>query len=85
VQALREFRDQQLQRFALGRAFIAFYYRHSPPIAALIAAHDSLRLLARAILTPVVLIVVHPVGSFAAIILMFAALAGVRVRRRRRA
>ena len=40
--------------FALGRAFIAFYYRHSPPIADLIAAHDSLRFLARMILTPVV-------------------------------
>ena len=31
VHALREFRDQLLQQFALGRAFIAFYYRHSPP------------------------------------------------------
>ena len=55
VQALREFRDRYLQQFALGRAFIGFYYRHSPPIADLIAAHDSLRLLVRAILTPVVL------------------------------
>jgi uncharacterized repeat protein (TIGR01451 family) len=84
VQALREFRDQQLQRFALGRAFIAFYYRHSPPIAELIAAHDSLRFLARAILTPVVLLVVYPVGSLAVIILMFAALASLRIRRFRR-
>ena len=84
VQALREFRDRHLQQFALGRAFIGFYYRHSPPIADLVADHDSLRLLARAILTPVVLIVVHPVGSLAAVILVFAALVGVRAQRRRR-
>jgi len=84
VQALRDFRDRQLQQFALGRAFIAFYYRHSPPIADLIAAHDSLRFVARAILTPVVLAVVHPVGSLAAIILLFAALASLRIRRFRR-
>jgi hypothetical protein len=85
VQALREFRDQHLQPFALGRAFIGFYYRHSPPIADLVAAHDSLRLLVRAILTPVVLIVVHPVESLAAVMLVFAAMAGIRVQRRRRA
>jgi uncharacterized repeat protein (TIGR01451 family) len=85
VQALREFRDRHLQQFALGRAFIDYYYRHSPPIADLIAAHDSLRLLARAILAPVVLIVVHPVESLAAVILVFAALVGARAQRRRRA
>jgi len=85
VQALRDFRDRHLQQYALGRAFIAFYYRHSPPIADLIAAHDSLRLLARAVLTPVVLVVVHPVESLAAVILLIAALVGIRVQRRRRA
>jgi hypothetical protein len=84
VVALRHFRDRHLQQYALGRAFIDFYYRHSPPIADLIAAHDSLRLLVRAILTPVVLIVTHPVESLAAVILMLAAMAGVRARRRRR-
>jgi hypothetical protein len=84
VQALREFRDRHLQQFALGRAFIGFYYRHSPPIADLVAAHDSLRLLVRAVLTPVVLIVVHPVGSLAAFILLLAAMAGIRAQRRRR-
>ena len=85
VQALRDFRDQRLQQFALGRAFIGFYYRHSPPIANLVAAHDSLRLLVRAILTPVVLIVVHPVESLATVMLVFAAMAAVRAQRRRRA
>ena len=83
VQALREFRDRYLQQNALGRAFIGFYYRHSPPIADLVAAHGSLRFLARAILTPVVLIVVHPVESLSAVILMLAAMAGIRAQRRR--
>jgi len=83
VQALREFRDRYLQQNALGRAFIALYYRHSPPIADLVAAHGSLRFLARAILTPVVLIVVHPVESLSAVILMLAAMAGIRAQRRR--
>ncbi len=85
VKALREFRDRHLQRTELGRAFISLYYRYSPPIADLIVAHDSLRFLARAILTPVVLVVVHPIGSLAAIILTFVALASVRFMRRRRA
>jgi uncharacterized repeat protein (TIGR01451 family) len=84
VQALREFRDRHLQQFALGRAFIDFYYRHSPAIADLVAAHDSLRLLVRAILTPLVLIIVRPVESFAVVMLLLAAMAGVRARRRRR-
>ena len=35
--ALRAFRDRSLQRSAPGRAFIRFYYRHSPVVAAVIA------------------------------------------------
>jgi uncharacterized repeat protein (TIGR01451 family) len=84
VAALRDFRDRYLQRTGFGRAFIRFYYRHSPPIADIIAAHESLRLLARAVLTPVVLLVVHPVGSLAAVVLVFALFAGVHVQRRGR-
>jgi len=34
VAALRQFRDQYLERTGLGRAFIRLYYRHSPPVAA---------------------------------------------------
>jgi uncharacterized repeat protein (TIGR01451 family) len=70
VQVLRAFRDRYLQRSALGRAFIGFYYRHSPPIAAVIAAHDWLRLLVRMLLTPLVLAIAFPLRA-----LMLAALA----------
>jgi len=40
VVALRQFRDQYLARTAAGRAFIRFYYRYSPPVAAVIARHE---------------------------------------------
>jgi hypothetical protein len=43
VAALREFRDRYLQRSAPGRAFIRFYYRHSPAVAALIGAGVTVR------------------------------------------
>ncbi len=70
VTALREFRDRYLQRTALGRAFINFYYRHSPPLAAVIAEHAWLRFLVRMVLTPLVLVIAFPVRA-----LMLAALA----------
>ena len=60
VVALRQFRDRYLKRTALGRAFIRFYYRHSPPVAAVIARHEWLRLLVRMLLTPLVLAIAFP-------------------------
>jgi uncharacterized repeat protein (TIGR01451 family) len=60
VKALREFRDRYLRRSAPGRAFIRFYYRHSPPVAAFIARHESLRFAVRALLTPLVLLIEYP-------------------------
>ena len=60
VESLRRFRDEYLRRSALGRAFIRFYYRYSPPVAAIVARHASLRLVVRALLTPVVLVIEFP-------------------------
>lgn len=70
VTVLRQFRDRYLQRTALGRAFIRFYYRHSPPIAAVIAEHDWMRFLLRMLLTPLVLAIAFPLRA-----LLLAALA----------
>ncbi len=70
VKVLREFRDRYLQRTAAGRAFIRFYYRHSPPVAAVIAEHAWLRSLVRMLLTPLVLAIAFPLRA-----LMLAALA----------
>ena len=54
VRVLRRLRDEVLQENAAGRAFIGFYYRVSPPLAAWIARHGVIRAAARAALAPVV-------------------------------
>jgi YD repeat-containing protein len=60
VQTLRDFRDAHLRTNAPGRAFVAFYERTSPPIAAFIARHDSARALVRWGLAPLVLSIAYP-------------------------
>jgi hypothetical protein len=52
VQLLRNFRDRVLLAIAPGRAFVAFYYRVSPPLAGVIRRHEFLRTVARLLLTP---------------------------------
>ena len=54
IQVLREFRDEYLLTDPLGRAFVDFYYRFSPPIAEFIAYHPGLKPIVRAGLVPVV-------------------------------
>ena len=70
VQLLRQFRDRQLLTHAPGRAFVAFYYRHSPPLAEAIRAHDGARAVVRAMLWPVVLTVKYPAQAALATLLM---------------
>jgi hypothetical protein len=57
VMALRAFRDNYLMTNVPGRAFVALYYRLSPPLADFIARHELLRTGCRILLTPVVLAV----------------------------
>ncbi len=54
VRWLRAFRDQYLLTHAPGRALVRLYYRHSPPLAAWIARHDTARAAVRALLAPLV-------------------------------
>jgi len=54
IQILREFRDEYLLTNAVGRAFVDFYYKVSPPIAEFITEHPSLKPIVRAGLVPVV-------------------------------
>jgi hypothetical protein len=64
VALLREFRDQYLLTNAWGTAFVKFYYQHSPPIAAIIATSQPLKILVRVLLAPVIAIVYimyHPI------------------------
>jgi hypothetical protein len=60
VATLRQFRDRRLLTNAPGRAFVDFYYRHSPAVAAYISDKPFLRATTRAALTPVVITVNHP-------------------------
>ncbi len=83
VVALREFRDRYLQRTRLGRAFVRFYYRHSPAAAAVIARHEWLRIGTRTLLTPLVLAIEYPARVLGLMLLLTTAL-GVRARRVRR-
>jgi len=54
VKVLRDFRDAYLLTNKTGQAFVAFYYRHSPPIADFIAKSEGLRMAVRIGLAPMV-------------------------------
>ena len=54
VNILRKFRDRFLLESSIGKAFINFYYKYSPPIADYIAKHDILRAIVRLSLFPLV-------------------------------
>ncbi len=54
VRVLRLFRDEALLPTAAGRAFVAWYYRHSPPAAQFIARHSVLRAVCRVVLLPLI-------------------------------
>jgi len=53
VRVLRQFRDTFLLTNMAGKAFVAWYYRHSPKYAAIIAGRPALRAIARTALLPV--------------------------------
>jgi hypothetical protein len=54
VMALREFRDRFLIRDNIGRKFVWYYYRYSPPIARFISDKPKLKALVRFLLKPIV-------------------------------
>lgn len=54
VMVLRQFRDSVLLNSNIGRRFVDGYYHLSPPIAAVISEHWSLKIATRILLTPLV-------------------------------
>jgi hypothetical protein len=60
VVSLREFRDRYLLTNGPGRAFVDWYYRVSPPVAAFIAQHESLKTAVRWGLAPIVCSIKYP-------------------------
>ncbi|MBU1194550.1 MAG: fibronectin type III domain-containing protein [Proteobacteria bacterium] len=54
VQVLKDFRDVFLLKSRMGQAFVAAYYKYSPPIADMIARQDGLRAVVRFALMPLI-------------------------------
>ncbi len=87
VTLLRHFRDQYMLTNPLGTAFVKFYYQNSPPIAAIIASSQPLKILVRLLLAPViagVYLIYHPVILVAALFLLIAFFAVRRLSLQRR-
>jgi len=80
VATLRQFRDRYLLTNAPGRAFVAWYYRVSPALAAKIAASPIARATVRFALTPVVYAIAQPWWTAFALLLL-AGLAKLRTDR----
>lgn len=80
VETLRHFRDRWLLTNAPGRAFVDWYYRTSPPIAAVISRHGVARVVTRFALTPIVYGIRYPaVAAILLVALALGALAGVLI------
>lgn len=85
VQLLRNFRDKHLLTNAPGRAFVALYYRLSPPLADVIARHAVLRGITRVALTPIIFAVVYPLISAVFLLLFIGGTVVFRLRRKKNA
>ena len=84
VALLRHFRDQYLLSNSWGTAFVKFYYQHSPPMAAMIATSQPLRMLVRVLLAPVIALVYtmyHPILVVPVLLIVFL-ICRYRLRRR---
>jgi hypothetical protein len=57
VKVLCNFRDERLLKNDIGRSFIKFYYRHSPPVADFIRHKEPLKAIARILLKPIIHII----------------------------
>jgi hypothetical protein len=86
VQALRDFRDAELLTNAPGQAFVAWYYRNSPPLAAWIAKDEDRRAAARLLLWPLFMAASESraAAGVAVLVLLTASLVAIRRRNLRR-
>ena len=70
VKVLRDFRDRYLLTNSVGTYLVKdIYYQYSPPIADYIAKYESLRLITRWLLTPIIYTIKYP---FSSALLLFA-------------
>jgi len=84
VEALRDFRDTYLLANAAGRLLVDIYYRTSPPVAAFIGQHESLRTITRLGLTPLIYGVKYPRAALLIVLGMVLIYGMRRVERKRR-
>jgi len=88
VRALRAFRDSYLLTNAPGRAFVRWYYRHSPPAAHYISVHPAWKALVRVALWPLVALawlLIHGGAALAALVVICLMAIGLLIAWRRRA
>jgi uncharacterized repeat protein (TIGR01451 family) len=85
VKELRKFRDNHLMTSAAGRKLVGLYYRFSPPIADVIARHESLRFLTRLLLSPLIYAFSFPFVFSSTLFALILATTTVLVRGRREA
>jgi YVTN family beta-propeller protein len=83
VTTLRQFRDRHLLTHAAGRAFVALYYRYSPPVAQFIREHEAVKPIVRGGLWPIIYAMEYPqaLGGMLVVTLL---VAGARRRSRHR-
>jgi hypothetical protein len=63
VYVLRQFRDNILLKTAGGRWFVTEYYRLSPPVAAFISTHPTVKTGTRVLLTPIIFGLEYPIPT----------------------
>jgi len=63
LKRLREFRDKYLLPYKFGQHFVAWYYRVSPTLADSITQHSLLRVIAMALLTPLIYGIQYPLAA----------------------
>ena len=83
VVLLRAFRDRYLMTNSAGRAFVRWYYRISPPLAAKIRQSSFLKILVRTILWPLVgtaWLILHP-SVVLSLVMISGCVIGLRWRR----
>ena len=71
VVLLSEFRDSVLMKNNLGKLFVHFYYKYSPPVADLIASSNIMRWFVQMMLLPVVLLAAFLMSSLMQILMLF--------------
>lgn len=82
VKILRDFRDHYLLTNPVGRTFVKFYYKTSPPIAYYIEKHEAAKIATRWVLTPLVYVAKYPEKTILLLSLAIAGFIGTLVVRR---